>query len=325
MRTVVAVLRGGASTEYAVSLKSGAAVLAALDLQKYEPRDIFVSREGEWHVHGLPVTPERALRGVDVAFNVLHGEYGEDGQMQRLLDTFGVPYTGADGFASATAFNKQHTKEILAALDVKVPYSIVLDTPNNIEDTAFTIFRSFPHPSVVKPIIGGSSVGVTVAHTLHELQQGLEDAFAFAPKVIVEEFIKGKEATVGIIDDFRGEKMYALFPVEIVPPLGHRFYSWEVKQNGTSMEHIPGRFTEEEKKQLIQIARKAHEGLALSHYSRSDFIVSKRGTYFLETNSAAACELHKESLFNKALHAVGSSLSEFVDHSINLARGRKKG
>src|SRR3989344_5282169 len=122
MREVMAVLRGGPSSEYEVSLKSGAAVLEALDRERYEPRDIFISKSGEWHLHGLSVTPERALREVSVVLNVVHGEYGEDGQMQELLDALGVPYAGSGASASALTFDKARTREEAARLGVKIPY-----------------------------------------------------------------------------------------------------------------------------------------------------------------------------------------------------------
>lgn len=325
MRTVVAVLRGGPSSEYEVSLKSGANVLTELNRDKYEPRDIFISRDGQWHLHGVPVQPEKALRGADVAFNVIHGHYGEDGQVQRVLETLAVPYTGSDALASAIAFNKHQTKELVSKLGVKVAHGLVVEPTDDLEQTSFNIFRSFPHPAIVKPIAGGSSVGTTKVDSFHDLQSALEKAFAVSPKALVEEFIKGKEATVGVIDDFRGEKTYALMPIEIVPPPNHSFFSYEAKYSGESIERVPGHFSEKEKDELSRLAKAVHEGLSLSHYSRSDFIVSKRGIYFLEVNSAAAIGLTKESLLPKALHAVGSKLSEFLDHVVDLALKGKRG
>lgn len=327
MRTVVGVLRGGPSSEYDVSLRSGAAVLAELDKEKYEPRDLFISRDGVWHLHGVPVEPERALQGVDVVFNAGHGEFWEDGQVQRIFDALGVPYTGSGAFSSATAFNKQETREAVAGLGVKVAHGLLVEQPapsevEGLEKLAFQIFRSFPHPAIVKPIIGGSSVGVSVVDNFQQLEPALEAAFAVADQVLIEEFIRGKEATVGIINDFRGEAVYALLPIEIIPPPTHRFFSHDVKYNGQTIERVPGNFTKEEKAELMQIARTVHAGLDLSHYSRSDFILSRRGIYFLEVNTLPG--LTTESLLPKSLVAVGSKLSEFLDHVLSLARAGKK-
>ncbi|MBC7836866.1 ATP-grasp domain-containing protein, partial [Acetobacteraceae bacterium] len=134
----------------------------------------------------------------------------------------------------------------------------------------------------------------------------------------VEEFIKGKEATVGVVDNFRGEKFYALMPVEIVPPPSREFFDYHAKYSGESTERVPGNFTHSEKEELMYLAKRAHETLGLSHYSRSDFIVSKRGIYFLEINTLPG--LTGESLLPKALAAGGSKLPEFLDHVITLAR-----
>ncbi len=297
MRTVVGVLRGGPSSEYDVSLKSGAAVLEALDKDKYEPRDIFIDRDGQWHMHGIGVTPEKALFGTDVAFNALHGHYGEDGQVQRLLGQLGVPYTGSSAVASATSFNKQQTKYLAHNLGVKVAHGIMVENTGDTEAIAHTIFRSFPHPAIVKPVTRGSSHGTTIAENFIQLQFALNKAFDFAPQALVEEYIKGRDATVGVIQNFRNEATYALLP--------------------TPNETL----SQKEKNGLIAIAKKIHDGLGLSHYSESDFVVSKRGIYFLEVNTLP--HLAKESLFHKSLNAVGSSFSHFLDHVITLVMRRK--
>ncbi len=318
MRTVVGVLRGGPSNEYEVSLKTGASVLQHLDKEKYEPRDIFISRDGEWHLHGVAMHPERALRGVDVAFNAMHGEYGEDGTVQRLLDSLAVPYTGSGTHSSGLAFNKHRTREAVVPLGIKIAHGRVVESGRSVTELAHELFRTFPHPAIVKPVTGGSSVGTSVAHNFHGLEWALERAFAVSPKVLVEEFIKGREATVGVLDDFRGERTYALMPVEIVPPPTSSFFDYDAKYSGHTLERVPGHFTDQEKQLLANAARAVHEGLGLAHYSRSDFIVSPRGIYFLEVNTLPG--LTSESLLPKALAAGGSSLSHFLDHVITLAR-----
>lgn len=322
MRTVVGVLRGGPSSEYEVSLKSGATILDALDKEKYEARDIFIGKDGQWHIHGAPVLPEKALRGIDIAFNVIHGEYGEDGQLQRILEAVSVPYTGSDAFTSALAFNKHNTRELVSKLGIKTAHAVLLDK-EGIEDTeqkAFELFRTFPHPAIIKPAIGGSSVGATIVHTFHDLEPAIHKAFEISPKILMEEFIRGKEATVGVIDHFRGEQTYALLPIEIIPPKKHGFFSYDAKYSGETIERVPGNFTADEKEQLMQHARSVHEAMGLSHYSRSDFIVSKRGIYFLEVNNAAGCGMTAESLFPKAVASVGATLTDFLSHVVELAR-----
>lgn len=321
MRTVVAIVRGGPSSEYDVSLKTGAAVLGALDKDKYEPRDIFISRAGAWHLHGVEVAPERALHGTDIVFNAMHGEFGEDGQVQRVLEQLGVPYTGSGAFASATAYNKHLTKEQAKKLGIKTPYGVMVKNIGGIDMLTHSLFRTFPHPAIIKPVTGGSSLGTSLAHNFAELQQGLETAFSFSPEVLVEEFIKGREATVGVIDNFRNEEVYALLPTEIVLPQGAPFNDYETKRADATELRTPGNFSSEVKQELQRVAKAVHKGLGLSHHSRSDFIISKRGIYFLEVETSV--DLGKGSEFVHALHAVGSKLSEFIDHVIELARRKK--
>lgn len=318
-------MRGGPSSEYEVSLKSGANVLSALDASKYEPRDVFIDRSGQWHLYGVPQTPEGALKGIEVAVNVIHGEYGEDGTLQRILDSFGVPYTGSGALTSALAFNKHRTKEALKKLDITVAHGIVIDSGKvtDLHKTALNIFRSMPHPLIIKPSIGGSSVGITKVEHFEALPFALERAFAVSPHALVEEFISGREATVGVIDEFRNEKAYALMPIEIIPPKASPFFDYDAKYSGETIERVPGNFSTEEKRALADAARAVHEGLGLKHYSRSDFIVSPRGLYFLEVNPAAAIGFTSESLFPKALQAVGATQSHFLDHIIQLAKKAK--
>lgn len=316
------VLRGGPSSEYEVSLQSGATVLSELDRSLYEPRDIFISRNGEWHLNGVPVTPDRALRSLDAAFNTIHGEFGEDGTLHRILEASGVPYTGADAVSSVLAFNKQLTKDVVRKIGVKVAHGTVVDASTMDERALLSLFRSFPMPAVVKPVIGGSSVGVSLATDFFSLEEGIKKASRVSPKVLIEEYIKGREATVGIVDYFRGEKAYPLFPIEIIPPPTCSVWDYDSKYNGKSQEICPGNFAEKEKRELGEIARAVHEALGLRDYSRSDFIVSSRGIYFLEVNSAAAVGLTKESLLPKAIRAVGSKLSDFFSHVVELTRKR---
>lgn len=295
MRTVVGVLRGGPSNEYEVSLRSGAAVLEALNKDKYDARDIFIDRTGAWHSRGVAADPARALAGVDVAFNTIHGEYGEDGRLHQVLDPLGIPYTGPDKLSSIQMFNKARTKDAVLAFGVKVAHGLVVEPAGDIEELAHRLFRSFPHPAVVKPVIGGSSVGVSVVRTYHDLAPALLRAAAVSPKVLIEEFIPGREATVGVIDEFRGEPTYALIPE-------------------------PNTFSQSEKDQLTALAKQVHRELGLRHFSHSDFIVSKRGIYFIEVN--ALPKLHQDSVFVRALDGVGAKLSHVVEHVVELARRR---
>lgn len=295
MRTIVGVLRGGKS-DYDNSLKTGSEVLQALDRDKYDPRDVFIDRMGAWHQSGVPMLPARALQGVDVVMNVVHGD-GENGELHKILDSLSVPYTGASATASILAFNRHHARSVARSLGVKVPYGKIVEQTPDTSSLAFELFRSFPHPAIIKPTSGGVSI---FADNYNGLEKGLERAWTYSPRILIEEYIPGSLAHVGIINDFRNENLYALFP-------------------GDS-ERVPGIFLPGEKRTLMDAARVIHQGFSLGPYSHSNFVVSKRGVYFIDTKAGAGIGLHGESAFHQALHAAGINLKHFLDHIISLAR-----
>lgn len=312
-------MRGGPSSEYAVSLKTGEAVLNHLPRDKYEAIDVFISEDGTWHIHGLPKNPHDALHTLDVIVNAMHGEYGEDGKVQAILDHMQMPYTGSQAFASALAMRKDLAKQALKGTGIKTPYWKTIARDEASTEHLAELFRLIPHPSVVKPVGAGSSVGVSIVKTFTDLESALEKAFAVGDTAIIEEYIQGREATCGIVEDFRNEKTYALLPVEIIPAEDRPFFDHAAKYEGKSREVCPGNFEHETKTELQRLARLVHEHLGLRHYSRSDFIIHPtRGIYFLEVNTLPG--LTSESLLPKSLNAIGSSLPEFLDHIITLAR-----
>ena len=317
----VAVLRGGPSSEFEVSLKTGESILKHLSSEKYHARDILIDKKGIWHARGIPIEPRQALEHADVVENAMHGEYGEDGKVQQLLERFGIPYTGSGPLASAIGMNKLLAKQHLLKEGIKTPRHIVLNVREDLSQKLMEVFRTFPQPSVIKPINKGSSVGVTVARDYHEFVEGVQSAFTHSSDILIEEFIRGREATTGVVENFRNEPVYALLPVEIIPPQKHGFFSYDAKYSGETQELCPGNFSPQEKAELIRLAKEVHRILNLRHYSRSDFIVSPRGIYFLEVNTLPG--LTSESLFPRSLNAVGSSLSEFLDHIIGLAMSRR--
>lgn len=331
----VGVIRGGTSNEYEVSLASGAQVLLHLRGDKmkdrYLPIDIFIDRDGIWHINGIPTTLDKVAQKVDVIVNALHGDYGEDGKVQQQLEQWGIPYTGSGPFSSALGYNKSLAKDEFTKLGIKTPKHILFpayqedfDGPKDRYATqkAREVWGRISPPWIVKPLTGGSSMGIHVCKTFDSLVNAFHDGVNQKVSVLVEEFIIGKEATVGVIDNFRGKKVYTLPPVEIRIPKTSTFFDKDIKYNGKSLEICPGNFTEEEKKELERLAALIHTGLDLSHYSRSDFMVHpKKGIYALEVNTLPG--LTEESLMPKALEAVGSSLPEFIEHIIKLAKERK--
>jgi D-alanine-D-alanine ligase len=313
----VGVLRGGPSSEYEVSLKTGKSVIDSL-ADRYTVLDIFIDKSGVWHYLGAPIAPEKIFKKVDVIFNALHGAYGEDGTVQKLLDNYSIPYTGSRALASAVGMNKALSKKVYKNYDLKTPLSVIVTATDCSSGELLNLFKSFPMPAVVKPVSGGSSVGTAIAKTLADLELAVADALKYSRQALIEEFIAGKEATCGVVDEFRDEEIYSLLPVEIRKPFGSAFFDYQAKYGGQSQEICPGNFTPKEKKEIQDMARQAHKALGLRHYSRSDFIIHpKRGIYILETNTLPG--LTSESILPKSLQAVGCSLPDFLDHLIILA------
>lgn len=320
----IGVLRGGPSPEYDNSLKSGAHVLKHLS-ETHRPIDIFISKDGAWHMHGVPRDPARILKHVDVVWNALHGAYGEDGKVQEILDRHGARYTGPARMPAALSMNKWITKEHAHKAGIQTPVYTIVRQSDPLRQIARQIFASVPQPLVVKPVAGGSSLGVYLTRNFRDLYVALETILAMHDAALVEQYIVGREATCGIIDDFRGHDTYALPVVEIITHPDRPFFDHHAKysgmQSGETREMCPAHFDLDTKKEIERLAALIHRTLGLSHYSRSDFIVTpRRGVYFLEVNSLPG--MTSESLLPKSLEAVGVSQREFIHHVLGLALNR---
>jgi len=323
-KTRVAVLRGGPSEEFDVSLRTGERMLSALDAKRHHPLDVVITKGGEWLLSGRVRAPEDILAHTDVALLALHGKFGEDGGVQRLLERHGVPFTGSGSYASAIAMNKAITKDLVRHHGVHVPKHMVIGSSarENTIGMAHSIKALFGSKYIVKPISSGSSIGVRFAKNVEELSLALGELLAVYDTVLVEEYIEGKEATCGVIENFRGEAVYALPVVEIVPPTAAGFFAAHVKYTGATEEICPARFTKDEKETIEQLSKTVHRELGLSHYSRSDFIVAKDGIYFLEVNTLPG--MTNESLFPKSLAAIGARYEDFIDHLLTVATARRR-
>ena len=312
----VGVLRGGPSPEYDVSLNTGKTVLSNLE-ESYYPLDIFISKEGGWHTGGLEKSPYKILQIVDVVWNAMHGGFGEDGTVQKMLEDFGIPYTGSDSLPSAGAMNKGLAKDIFSLAGLKTPHHIIVEKNDNDIDLKTIINKineSLPFPIIIKPINSGSSFGVSFVAVPSEIKEALINSFAHSPKLLVEEYINGTEVTCGVIADFRDKDIYTLLPVEILKQKEKNFHDYDSKYVDLGLRHqIPGNLRVSEKRNIEEAASLIHQTLGLKDYSRSDFIIHpKRGTFVLEVNTLP--ELTHRSSFVKSLEAVGSNIKEFISH-----------
>lgn len=261
---LVGVLWGGLSAEREISRLTGEAVRAALETRGYRVRSIWVEPDGTWIAQA---------QKTDVVFIALHGKFGEDGAVQGVLETLGIPYTGSSVLASAVAMNKPMAKRIWQTYDLPTPDWQIVEQGPPAEQAVHS------YPVVVKPIAEGSSVGVSIVHSETMLTPALTQAFQYDTACLVEAYIPGKEVTVGIV------KGQAIGAMEVVAK--GEFHSYEVKYTPGREEFLmPAPLPEATYARVLKLARQAHRAIGCSGYSRVDMRVSPAGEIFLiELNS----------------------------------------
>lgn len=315
----VAVLRGGPSEEYAVSMRTGNAVIGALQKLGFFVKDVVITKNGDWLDSGYSRSPEQALKAIDVVFIALHGAYGEDGGVQKILQRIGIPFTGSRAFPSAIAFNKDLTKQTLKNSGILMPEHRLVKREDGVtlDEQVAAILSQFGPQYIIKPITSGSSVGVQYVSAPDSLRDSLKSALDSYDSVMVEQYIRGREATAATLEGFRSEDIYVFPTIEIVTPRSSIYFDTEAKYNGETQELCPSRFSFGERKQIEATAAMVHKLLDLAQYSRSDFIVADDGIYFLEVNTLPG--LTEQSLYPKAAQAVGLSLDDLVKHLVHTA------
>ena len=301
----IAVLAGGWSKERNVSIKSGKAVLNALDNKKYD----IVSYDPKDDLNLL----WQDRKSLDLVLNLLHGKYGEDGRIQGLLDVFEIPFVGSGVLASAMTMNKRVTKEVYRSVALRVPKGVVLKKGEHVDIDK--ILNSLGNPVVIKPASEGSSIGISIKDDELEIQKGIEKAFDFDSEVLVEEYISGKEITCAVL----GRKSLQTLPlVEIVPKDSHLFFDYDAKYTvGETSEICPARIDVDLRNSAFQIAINAHRALHCRDWSRTDMIVRDEKIYVLETNTIPG--MTETSLVPLAARGNGWDLGSLLDRMINTS------
>ncbi|HXT16611.1 MAG TPA: D-alanine--D-alanine ligase [Gemmatimonadaceae bacterium] len=331
----IAVLMGGTSSERDVSLASGIRITEALREAGHEvtavdtvagalsPADERKLLSGGVVKTAPPDTKAlvrmnaamqgtlKALPNADVLFLALHGGQGEDGTLQALLDLTGVPYTGSGHMASALAMDKDLSKKLFRAAGV--PTADWLMAPATVEE----VRSALGFPVIVKPSKQGSTVGLNIVKTPDQLQSAIDEAFEHDDEVMIEQFIPGRELTVGILGD------EALPVGEIIPK--HEIYDYECKYTaGMAVEEFPANLSEAETKTIQALALKAFRALKLGGCARVDFRMSPEGTFYcLEANTLPG--MTQTSLIPQAAAAAGISFPELCDRIAKLALGKRGG
>lgn len=287
----VAVVMGGYSDEYKVSLKSGQLIYDSLDRELYNVYKVVILKD-EWYFlddREQKVTINKADFSVnlesgfdvnfDVCFNIIHGKPGENGELQAYWDTIGQKYTGCGFYQSALTFNKKDTLAVLSKYGIPSAKSIYLRNGESVNEAE--IISELGLPLFVKPNQSGSSLGISKVKEASELEAALDFAFAEDDEILIESFLNGMEVSVGVVD-FNGETI-VLGITEIVP---HKeFFDYEAKYEGASEEITPARIDEETRQKVENIAKKAYNSLGMSGFSRSEFIIMNGTPYMLEMNT----------------------------------------
>lgn len=288
-RKRIGVLMGGWSSERAISLKTGKAIYDALKKEKCNVVAIDVDRN---------IIEKIKKKKIEIAFIALHGPFGEDGCIQGLLEVLDIPYTGSGVLASALAMDKIKAKEIFTYHDIPTPRWWVITKDDKALITKLKL------PLVIKPSRQGSTVGVSIVETRKELFPAIKKAFSYDKIIIAEEFIPGRELTVGILNN------QPMPVMEIVPK--NRFYDWQSKYTpGMSKHIVPAPLTKQETKLAQEMALKANQSLGCKGATRVDMRFNKKqGIFVLEINTIPG--MTRESLLPEAARAVGISFNELV-------------
>lgn len=348
----VGVLFGGRSAEHEVSLQSAKNVIGALDRGKYEPVLLGIDKEGGWHLHDeanyllnesspklikfsqsvddLAIVPgnsastlmglkkNQGLGAVDVVFPVLHGTYGEDGTVQGLLKLLDIPFVGASILGSSVGMDKDIMKRLLRDAGIPIGKFKTLHRQSRIQPSYEEVARDLGSTLFIKPANAGSSVGVSKAKNKVEYDAALTEAFQFDTKILVEEYVKGREIECAVLGNF---EPIASVPGEIIPH--HEFYSYEAKyldENGAGLE-IPAKLAPGVAEAVQKMAIETFQALSCEGMGRVDVFLTEKNEIFVnEINTIPG--FTKISMYPKLWAATGIQYSELIDRLITLALER---
>lgn len=301
---------GGPSSEHEVSLKTGQMILKNLDKKKFKPLPIKIEKDGSW-----PMNMEYLKSQSDIVFVAMHGEYGEDGQVQSLLETFQIPYTGSDPIASAIAMDKSKTLKILRENDFLIPDYLSIKKSDPLIN--WRRIKRLGLPLIIKPTSGGSSVGINLVNDWDDLKKAISDSFNYSDYLIIQKYISGRELTCGVLE-INGTPI-SLLPTEIIPKEGE-FFDYNSKYKiGGSKEITPPNLPKSAIKEIQKLALAIHKLIGCSGMSRTDMILGNDGKlYILEINTIPG--MTETSLLPQAAEKMGISFPKLLEIIIDSAR-----
>jgi len=341
----IAVIYGGYSPEYEISLKSAFSVISHMDKEKYEPVLLGITRMGEWYIFSgaiekigndtwhnprdctrAIVSPDRETKGVlvfynsgiqtirlDAALPILHGKNGEDGTIQGLLTLAGIPIVGCDTLSSALCMDKDKAHKLVKIAGIRVPESFVLKNKSEI-DQALSQAECIGYPLFVKPVRAGSSFGISKVLSKHELPTAIKLAFEYDSEIIVEESIDGFEVGCAVL----GNESLIVGQVDEIELTGG-FFDYKEKYNlEASTIHVPARIATHKADEIREMAKEIYKALGCNGFARVDMFLTPTGeVIFNEANTIPGFTAY--SRYPNMLKAIGMTFEQIVDEIINLA------
>lgn len=346
----VAIIAGGRSSEHPISCISASGVLAAIDRSKFEPILFGITQSGTWidmrqsdferGSDGLSYVPEGGEKlivdihgikdskgsdlGIDIAFPLLHGAYGEDGTIQGLFEMAGIAYVGSGVLASAVAMDKSFAKPIYADFGLKVADGITVhrDNWNKSKDLEIAKIRALGFPIFIKPARSGSSRGTSKVKDESEISAALDDAFNYDPRVLVEAAVVGREIECAVLEIDSVATVSVLGEVRVHPP--HEFYDFEAKYlDGSTTFDIPANLAEPIASAISQAAITAFEALGCEGLARVDFFLSEDNQIIInELNTMPG--FTPTSVFPALWEKTGRSYSQIITILLDSALSRQR-
>jgi D-alanine-D-alanine ligase len=319
MKKNIAIIMGGYSSEYQISIKSGSVVKACLDSSKYnsycihifKDKWVYVDEDSNEHPidkNDFSIVVDKKKIVFDCVFNAIHGSPGEDGLMQAYFELLNIPHTSCNMYQAALTFNKRDLLATLRPYGIKTATNYCLNLGDPIDEDA--IINKVGLPCFVKANKAGSSFGITKVYEKRDLNEAIDKAFREDNEIIIESFLDGVEVSVGVIT-YQG-KVTVLPLTEIVSE--NDFFDYAAKYQGQSQEITPARISEDLAQKVRKEAKRIYEILKLKGLSRSEFIFKDGEPYLLEVNTVPG--LTEESILPQQARAAGITLPMLFENAI---------